>query len=156
MRQTRFLAGGRVAPTTNSCTGSGDNAPRKKCSQFIELIGSVVVLPTTRDIYEPTVYLYGESGRNCQARGPLGKNSQSRIASHRLCRWLFVLHPADQRASPLRDQIESEDSRSCGSTTVPSAAAARVPAGSCSTVARWPSHKRATNTSCPSGNSSAS
>jgi hypothetical protein len=49
-------------------------------------------LPTTRDIYEPTVYLYGESGRSCQAR-PLGENSQSRIASHRPCRWLFVLHP---------------------------------------------------------------
>jgi hypothetical protein len=43
---------------------------------------------------EPTARLYGDSRRNCQARGPLGKNSQSRIASHRLCRWLFVLHPS--------------------------------------------------------------
>ena len=56
----------------------------------------------------------------------------------------------------LRDQIESEDSRSCGSTTVSSAVAARAPAGNCSTVARWPSHKRVTSTTCPSGNSSAS
>jgi hypothetical protein len=56
----------------------------------------------------------------------------------------------------LRDQIESEDSRSCRSTTVSSAVAARDPAGNCSTVARWPSHKRVTSTTCPSGNSSAS
>ena len=56
----------------------------------------------------------------------------------------------------LRDQIENEDSRSCGSTTVPSAVAAFAPAGNCSTVARWPSHKRVTSTTCPSGNSSAS
>jgi hypothetical protein len=38
----------------------------------------------------------------------------------------------------LRNQIESEDSRSWCSTTVPSAVAARAPAGNCSTVARWP------------------
>ena len=56
----------------------------------------------------------------------------------------------------LRDQVESEDSRSCRSTTVLSAIAARVSAGNCSTVARWPSHKRVTRTTCPSGNSSAS
>ena len=56
----------------------------------------------------------------------------------------------------LRDQIESQDSRSCRSTTVSSAVAARDPAGNCSTVARWPSHKRVTSTTCPSGNSSAS
>ena len=56
----------------------------------------------------------------------------------------------------LRDQIENEDSRSCRSTTVSSAVAARDPAGNCSTVARWPSHKRVTSTTCPSGNSSAS
>jgi hypothetical protein len=55
----------------------------------------------------------------------------------------------------LRDQIESEDSRSCGSTVL-SAVAARALAGNCSTVARWPSHKRVTSTTCPSGNSSAS
>ena len=53
-------------------------------------------------------------------------------------------------SASLRDQIESEDSRSCGSTTVSSAVAARAPAGNCSTVARWPSHKRVTSTSCPS------
>ena len=56
----------------------------------------------------------------------------------------------------LCDHSESDDSRSCGSTTAPSVVAARVPAGSCSTVARWPAHKRVTRTTCPSGNSSAS
>jgi hypothetical protein len=61
--------------------------------------------------------------------------------------------PSSRASGP---QIESEDSRSCGSTTVSSAVAARAPAGNCSTVARWPSHKRVTSTSCPSGNSSAS
>jgi hypothetical protein len=44
----------------------------------------------------------------------------------------------------LRDQIESEDSRTCGSTTLSSAVAVRAAAGNCSTVARWPSHKRVT------------
>ena len=63
----------------------------------------------------------------------------------------------DQRVSVCAGgQIESEDSRSCGSTTLPSAIAAFAPAGNCSTVARWPSHKRVTSTTCPSGNSSAS
>ena len=56
----------------------------------------------------------------------------------------------------LRDQIENEDSRSCRSTTVSSAVAARDPAGNCSTVARWPSHRRETSTTSPSGNSNAS
>src|SRR6185369_13335676 len=50
----------------------------------------------------------------------------------------------------LRDQIESEISRSWGSIMVP-AVAARVSAGNCSTVARWPAHKRVTRTSWPSG-----
>src|SRR5262245_30794119 len=62
------LAGGRATPTTNSCAGNRDKAPRRKCSQFLELITSVVVVGTcrtTREIYEPTG---GESGRNCQVR----------------------------------------------------------------------------------------
>src|SRR5262252_1228178 len=65
------LAGGRATPTTNSCAGNRDKAPRRKCSQFLELIGSVAVpapADYTRYIYEPTVYLCGESGRNCQVR----------------------------------------------------------------------------------------
>ena len=61
------LAGGRATPTANFCAGNRDKAPRRKCSQFPELINSAH-LPTTHDIYEPTVYLCGESGRNCQVR----------------------------------------------------------------------------------------
>src|SRR5262245_60251308 len=44
-----FLVGGRAAPPTNPCTGSRDNAPQK-CSQFMELIGSVVV-PVPADLH---------------------------------------------------------------------------------------------------------
>jgi hypothetical protein len=64
------LAGGRATPTTNSCAGNRDKAPRRKCSQFPELISSAAVAGTCRlhAIYEPTVYLCGESGRNCQVR----------------------------------------------------------------------------------------
>ena len=63
------LAGGRATPTTNSCAGNRDKVPRRKCSQFLELIGSVAVpAPADYTIYEPTVYLCGESGRNCQVR----------------------------------------------------------------------------------------
>jgi hypothetical protein len=50
MTQTSFSCAAEPAPTTNSCTGSRDNAPRKKCSQFMELIGSVVV-PVPADLY---------------------------------------------------------------------------------------------------------
>jgi hypothetical protein len=45
---------------------------------FWGLIGSVVaaVLPTTREIFEPTVGLYGAIGRNCQGvNAVLGKTS---------------------------------------------------------------------------------
>jgi len=62
----------------------------------------------------------------------------------------------DLRVSRLLDQSESAISRSCGSTTALSVVAARVQAGNCSTVARWPAHKRVTRTNCPPGNSSAS
>ena len=42
------LAGGRATPTTNSCAGNflccyRDKVPPRKCSQFLELIGSVAV-----------------------------------------------------------------------------------------------------------------
>src|SRR5437899_11408485 len=86
----------------------------------------------------------GKVGEIVKYAASLGKNGQSRIASHRLCRWLFSY-------LSVRDQIESEDSRSCVSTTVSSAVAARAPAGNCSTVARWPSHKRVTSTQLPVG-----
>src|SRR5262249_60399370 len=50
---------------TNSCAGNRDKAPRRKRSQFLELIGSVAVpapADYTRYIYEPTVYLCGKVG----------------------------------------------------------------------------------------------
>ena len=53
------LAGGRATPTTNSCAGNKDKAPRSRRGRHPL---------TTRDIYEPTVYLCGESERNCQVR----------------------------------------------------------------------------------------
>jgi len=56
----------------------------------------------------------------------------------------------------LRDQIESEDSRSCGSTTVLSAVAARAGRQLQYCRALAIAHKRVTSTTCPSGNSSAS
>src|SRR6266487_4886611 len=54
------LAGGRATPTTNSCAGNRDKAPRRKCSQFLELIGSVVVaVPAdyTRYMNQPCIYV---------------------------------------------------------------------------------------------------
>ena len=42
------LAGGRATPTTNSCAGNRDKAPRRKCSQFPELISSAAVAGTCR------------------------------------------------------------------------------------------------------------
>jgi hypothetical protein len=70
------LAGGRATPTTNSCAGNRDKAPRRKCSQFLELISSVAVAGTcrlhARYMNQPCI-LCGESGRNCQVR--LGAHS---------------------------------------------------------------------------------
>src|SRR5260370_10490792 len=49
----------------------------------------------TRYILTNCLFYMGKAGETVKHRGPLGKNSQSRIASHRMCcRWLFVLHPA--------------------------------------------------------------
>ena len=122
----------------------------------LKLIGSVAVaVAADYTLYvKPTMYLYGESGRNCQAPGHLGKIAKANLQATG-CAGGSSYCSRDQ-PYPSRDQIESEDSRSWGSTTVPSAVAAFAPAGNCSTVARWPSHKRVTSTTCPSGNSSAS
>jgi hypothetical protein len=51
-------------------------------------------------------------------------------------------------------QSDGESARACGSAF--SAVAGCAPAGNCNTVARWPSHRRVTSTTCPSGNSNAS
>lgn len=151
-----ILVGGRADPTANSCTGNCDEALRKKCSEteWFSHRGGTRRLHAT--YYEASTGIYmGKVGETVKHPATWGKNRQIQFASHRLCRWLFVLQPRSARIRP-RDQIESEDSRSCRSTTVSSAVAARDPAGNCSTVARWPSHKRVTSTTCPSGNSSAS
>ena len=52
-------------------------------------------------------------------------------------------------------QAKSEGSRTSRLTASP-AAAGCAPIGNCNTVARWPSHRRVSSTTCPSGNSSAS
>jgi hypothetical protein len=55
------------------------------------------------------------------------------------------------------DQRETEGSWTSGvSGAFASAMAGRPVDGNCSTVARWPSHRRVSSTTCPSGNSSAS
>jgi hypothetical protein len=54
------LVGGRATPTTNSCTGNRDKAPRRKCSQFLDLIGSVAVaVPAdyTRYMNQACIYM---------------------------------------------------------------------------------------------------
>jgi hypothetical protein len=94
-------------------------------------------------------YSYGEAGEIVKHAAV--KIAKAELQATGLCQWLF-----SRPSTSLRDQSESEDSRSCASTTACSVVAARVPAGSCSTVARWPAHKRVTRNTCPSGNSSAS
>jgi hypothetical protein len=61
------LAGGRATATTNSCTGNRDKAP----GEVLAISGANWFSRRGRTcrlhaIYEPTVCLYGESGRNCQ------------------------------------------------------------------------------------------
>ena len=113
-------------------------------------------LPTTRDIYEPTVHIYmGKVGETVKHAAPWIKIAEADLQATGCAGGSSYCTRRSARIR-LRDQIESEDSRSCRSTTVSSAVAARDPAGNCSTVARWPSHKRVTSTTCPSGNSSAS
>jgi hypothetical protein len=54
------LVGGRATPTMNSCTGNRDKATRGKCSQFLELLGSVAVaVPAnyTRYMNQPCIYM---------------------------------------------------------------------------------------------------
>src|SRR4029453_13534054 len=70
------LAGGRATPTTNSCAGNRDKAPRRKCSQFPELISSAAVAGTCRlhAIYmnQPCIYVgkVGETVKCGWARHP--------------------------------------------------------------------------------------
>ena len=52
-------------------------------------------------------------------------------------------------------QAKSEGSRTSRLTASP-AVTGCAPIGNCNTIARWPSHRRVSSTTCPSGNSSAS
>jgi hypothetical protein len=84
------LAGGRATATTNSCTGNRDKAPRK-CSQFLELIGSVAVaVPAdyTRYMNQPCVYM-GKVGETVKfgwerhpRRGTVGPRKRARWSTH--------------------------------------------------------------------------
>jgi hypothetical protein len=61
------LAGGRATATTNSCTGNRD----KPLGKVLTISGANWFSRRGRTcrlhaIYEPTVSLYGEGGRNCQ------------------------------------------------------------------------------------------
>jgi hypothetical protein len=54
------LVGGRATPTMNSCTGNRHKGPRRKCSQFLELVGSVAVaVPAdyTRYMNQACIYM---------------------------------------------------------------------------------------------------
>jgi hypothetical protein len=106
------LVGGRADPTANSCTGNCDEALRKKCSEteWFSHRGGTRRLHAT--YYEASMGIYmKESGRNCQAPGHLGKNSQSQFASHRLClcRWLFVLQPRSARILAVRSKARTRE-----------------------------------------------
>ena len=161
MRQTQFSLAARptqqrILVLAMAMKPFGRNA--------LKLIGSVAVavpadyrrhIIKQHRVMKQQRVLYGESGRSCQAPGLSGKITKPDLLATGCAGGSSYCTRRSARIR-LRDQIESEDSRSCGSTTVPSAVAAFAPAGNCSTVARWPSHKRATSTTCPSGNSSAS
>jgi len=92
------LRGNRPAPTTNSCIRSEDEGHRRKCSQFLELIGSVVVaVPADYTRYEPNVW-YMEMAREIVKNG--------NAARHRYgSSWPRV--PPIWRNSPSRQQTTS-------------------------------------------------
>src|SRR3981189_1859494 len=102
MRQTQFSLA--AEPTQQRCTGNGDKAfGRNRTNSGTDWFShrrGTCRLHEKYTYYEAgTEYLYGESGRSCQARGHLAKNNQNRFASHRLHRWLFRIAPVDQRVS---------------------------------------------------------
>src|SRR5215831_4563222 len=72
------LAGGRATPTTNSCAGNRDKAPRRKRSQFLELIGSVAV-PAPADY---TRYIYIYMNQPCIYVGKVGETVKYDWARH--------------------------------------------------------------------------
>ena len=65
-----------------------------------------------------------------------------------------VNRPSVRRgAHSIREESEGSQASRVASFSLTSGRAA---AGNCSTVARWPTHRRVSSTTCPSGNSSAS
>src|SRR4030081_496441 len=109
--------GARADPTANSCTSNGDKAPRKKCIQILELIGSVAVAVPARlhatYMNQPCIHM-GKAGETANP-APLRKNSQSNSPPQAVP---VALRIAPVRSARIRlpDQIERVDSRSCGST----------------------------------------
>jgi hypothetical protein len=72
------LRGNRPVPTTNSCIRSEDEGHRRKCSQFLELIGSVVVaVPADYTRYEPNV-CYMEMAREIVKNGSAARHHYGR------------------------------------------------------------------------------
>src|SRR5260370_18063992 len=150
-RGSRWGASGPVAIETMRLGGIAHN--------FLGLIGSVVaaVLPTTRDIDEPTVYfIWGKREKLSSTAAPWVKIAKAVLQATGCAAGGSSYCTRRSTRIRLRHPVDTKELSSCGPTTVPPAVAARAPAGNCSTVARWPSHKRVTSTNCPSGNSSAS
>jgi TRAP-type transport system periplasmic protein len=76
-----------------------------------------------------------------------GSRTVSNIEKSHRSWWLSVMHP------PV--QAKSEGSRTSRVAASPAAAGCTA-IGNCNTVARWPSQRRVSSTTCPSGNSNAS
>jgi hypothetical protein len=90
------------------------------------------------------------------ARVPLTGSSRGAL-QFRSKRPLDLLERPAKVSAPMsaHHQDESKGSRTSGVACF-SPASGRAAAGNCSTVARWPSHRRVSSTTCPSGNSNAS
>src|SRR5262245_13519713 len=79
------LAGGRATPTTNSCAGNRDPSEETLTISGANWFGRRAGTCRLHAIYiEPTVYLCGESGRNCQVRlgGPSSPRDSRSHASN--------------------------------------------------------------------------
>jgi hypothetical protein len=112
------LAGGGATPTTNSCAGNRDKAPRRKCSQFLEqLLRSSWSAPAelhARYMNQQCI-LCGESGRNCQVR--LGARSSPGTVGPmpRMQNLVLPIQYAHQ-AAPSRRALKLLASRAIGCT----------------------------------------
>ena len=94
-------------PTTNSCAGNRDKVPRRKCSQFLELIGSVAVaVPAncTRYMNQPCIYMgkVGETVKYGWARHPRRGDSGSHVSNADLVLPIQYAHQAAPSRRALR------------------------------------------------------